>query len=273
MAQAQRQRGRRQEDAGRSGRRSSSRPTAWFDGRGRPRRAAAAQSHTVAAFVREPRASMRCPPTSWRARSAACSTSIGVAAAAQSRARRSASPPLRGRRTWAARGREARILFDGRRASLAGAAFAGAATIDALDAHDGHVLTKGHAGVAVLPALLAFIGRARLRRTRIHHVPGAGLRDRDPRGHRAACEVAGLSIAPARGMRWRARRSAPACCRLDDAQTAPSARHRRVLGAARPDHARVRIAVDGEGRIGLGRARGRRRRRCSRATDSPARPR
>jgi 2-methylcitrate dehydratase PrpD len=51
----------------------------------------------------------------------------------------------------------ARILFDARRASAAGAAFAGATTIDALDAHDGHVLTKGHAGVAVLPALLAAI--------------------------------------------------------------------------------------------------------------------
>jgi 2-methylcitrate dehydratase PrpD len=55
------------------------------------------------------------------------------------------------------RDREARILFDGRRASLAGAAFAGAATIDAVDAHDGHVLTKGHAGVALLPALLAYV--------------------------------------------------------------------------------------------------------------------
>jgi len=56
-----------------------------------------------------------------------------------------------------ARDGEARILFDGRRASMAGAAFAGATTIDAIDAHDGHVLTKGHAGVAVLPALLAYI--------------------------------------------------------------------------------------------------------------------
>src|SRR4029453_12149682 len=56
----------------------------------------------------------------------------------------------------------ARILLDGRKAGLAGAAFAGAATIDAFDAHDGHVLTKGHAGVAVLPALLAFTeGRSR----------------------------------------------------------------------------------------------------------------
>lgn len=52
---------------------------------------------------------------------------------------------------------EARMLFDGRRAGLAGAAFAGATTIDAIDAHDGHVLTKGHAGVAVLPALLAYL--------------------------------------------------------------------------------------------------------------------
>ncbi|MFL5208945.1 MAG: MmgE/PrpD family protein, partial [Microvirga sp.] len=49
----------------------------------------------------------------------------------------------------------ARILLDGRRASPAGAAFAGASTIDAFDAHDGHPLTKGHAGVAVLPALFA----------------------------------------------------------------------------------------------------------------------
>ncbi len=55
----------------------------------------------------------------------------------------------------------ARILFDGRRAGLAGAAFAGATTIDALDGHDGHVLTKGHAGVALLPALLALIDGAR----------------------------------------------------------------------------------------------------------------
>ncbi len=53
--------------------------------------------------------------------------------------------------------RAARILFDGRRAGLAGAAFAGATAIDAFDAHDGHVLTKGHAGVAVLPALLAYL--------------------------------------------------------------------------------------------------------------------
>lgn len=50
----------------------------------------------------------------------------------------------------------ARLIFDGRRVSVTGAAYAGASTIDSFDAHDGHRLTKGHAGVAVLPALLAF---------------------------------------------------------------------------------------------------------------------
>ena len=49
----------------------------------------------------------------------------------------------------------AHLLFDGRKASRAGAAFAGAFTIDSFDAHDGHRLTKGHAGVALFPALLA----------------------------------------------------------------------------------------------------------------------
>lgn len=48
-----------------------------------------------------------------------------------------------------------RLLFDGRRTSPPGAALANAATIDAMDGHDGHRLTKGHAGAAILPACLA----------------------------------------------------------------------------------------------------------------------
>jgi 2-methylcitrate dehydratase PrpD len=48
-----------------------------------------------------------------------------------------------------------RMLLDGRRVGPAGAAMAGGITIDAFDSHDGHVLTKGHAGVAILPTLLA----------------------------------------------------------------------------------------------------------------------
>jgi 2-methylcitrate dehydratase PrpD len=50
----------------------------------------------------------------------------------------------------------ARMLFDGRSVSLAGAAFAAAAQIDNLDAHDGYKPTKGHVGVVVIPALMAF---------------------------------------------------------------------------------------------------------------------
>lgn len=51
--------------------------------------------------------------------------------------------------------RSARMLFDGRAVSPAGAALAGGMTIDAVDAHDGHKLTKGHVGCGVLPAALA----------------------------------------------------------------------------------------------------------------------
>jgi 2-methylcitrate dehydratase PrpD len=47
------------------------------------------------------------------------------------------------------------ILFDGRKVSVAGAAFAAASQIDNLDGHDGFNPTKGHIGVAVVPALAA----------------------------------------------------------------------------------------------------------------------
>ncbi len=48
-----------------------------------------------------------------------------------------------------------RMLMDGRTVSPAGAAMAGAFTIDSVDAHDGNSPNKGHAGSAVFPALLA----------------------------------------------------------------------------------------------------------------------
>jgi 2-methylcitrate dehydratase PrpD len=54
------------------------------------------------------------------------------------------------------RSNTAGLMFDGRRVSVVGAALANGMTIDAFDAHDGHVLTKGHAGAAVLPGALAF---------------------------------------------------------------------------------------------------------------------
>lgn len=48
------------------------------------------------------------------------------------------------------------FLFDGRLASPTGAALANATTIDGFDAHDGHPLTKGHAGCGSLAGLMAF---------------------------------------------------------------------------------------------------------------------
>lgn len=56
---------------------------------------------------------------------------------------------------FGAGGSSARMLLDGRRVSPAGAALAGGMVIDAFDAHDGHRLTKGHAGCAALPAAMA----------------------------------------------------------------------------------------------------------------------
>lgn len=49
----------------------------------------------------------------------------------------------------------ARMMFDGRRVSLAGAAYAVASQTDNLDGHDGYNPTKGHIGVVVVPTLMA----------------------------------------------------------------------------------------------------------------------
>lgn len=68
-------------------------------------------------------------------------------------------------------GRQAGFLFAAGTASAGGGAFANATTIDSFDAHDGHPLTKGHAGCGSLAALLAFAG------------DGEGLSGSDALGH------------------------------------------------------------------------------------------
>lgn len=114
---------------------------------------------------------------------------IGVAAAA-SRTRAAAIAGACAATQFGGGDSGARILFDGRRAGLAGAAFAGATTIDALDAHDGHVLTKGHAGVAVLPSLLALVDGAK---------PGEPAAATDGR-ELLACLVLGYEVATRAGI-------------------------------------------------------------------------
>ena len=54
-------------------------------------------------------------------------------------------------------GNRASLWHDGRKTSAAGAALANAMTIDSIDAHDGHKLTKGHVGCGVIPALIAIM--------------------------------------------------------------------------------------------------------------------
>jgi 2-methylcitrate dehydratase PrpD len=53
--------------------------------------------------------------------------------------------------------RASRLLFNGSRVGASDAALANAGTLDSLDGHDGHRLVKGHAGAAILPAVLAFM--------------------------------------------------------------------------------------------------------------------
>jgi 2-methylcitrate dehydratase PrpD len=57
-------------------------------------------------------------------------------------------------------GQGAQLWLDGREVSPPGAALANGMTIDALDIHDGHSLTKGHAGAAVVPGLFATVSSA-----------------------------------------------------------------------------------------------------------------
>lgn len=59
---------------------------------------------------------------------------------------------------WCAGGNgpRAKSMFKGVPLSPEGAAFVGAFTIDSIDGHDGYSPAKGHAGSAILPALLAF---------------------------------------------------------------------------------------------------------------------
>jgi 2-methylcitrate dehydratase PrpD len=56
-----------------------------------------------------------------------------------------------------AHGPSAHPLFGGNPVSASGAALAGGMMIDAIDSHDGHRLTKGHVGCALLPGLVALL--------------------------------------------------------------------------------------------------------------------
>ncbi|MEX0365570.1 MAG: MmgE/PrpD family protein [Ruegeria sp.] len=55
----------------------------------------------------------------------------------------------------------ARMMFDGRQVSMAGAAYAAATQTDNLDGHDGYNPTKGHIGVVVIPALAVLAGHCK----------------------------------------------------------------------------------------------------------------
>ena len=80
---------------------------------------------------------------------------LGVAAAGRSTELSTIIGDHAARHFGAGTGPAVPMLFDGRTVSPAGAALAAGMTIDAIDAHDGHNLTKGHTGCHQFPALLA----------------------------------------------------------------------------------------------------------------------
>ncbi len=100
------------------------------------------------------RSSDRFPQKSRRMAALLLLDTLGVCAAAQPMqpARIARQTALRIYNTHEERD-SAPLLFDGRKSSRAGAAFAAATQIDNLDAHDGYNPTRGHIGVAVVPAL------------------------------------------------------------------------------------------------------------------------
>lgn len=91
-----------------------------------------------------------------------CLCDLAATAAAGSQTRLSAIIHRHARQQFAApaEGPCARPLLGGTPVSASGAALAGAMTIDAIDAHDGHRLTKGHVGCALLPGLVAVLEAA-----------------------------------------------------------------------------------------------------------------
>jgi 2-methylcitrate dehydratase PrpD len=85
---------------------------------------------------------------------------------------------------WPAGKKQASLTFDGRKAAPGGAAFAGAQTIDSIDAHDGYKPAKGHAGVAILPGVLAIIEAENLT------LSGGEFLEAILTGYEIACRVA-----------------------------------------------------------------------------------
>ena len=116
------------------------------------------QFAAIARFVLDP--ALAVPDSTLKIAARLLIDTLGVAAGA------AALQPARIARDFAADfhgagtdGMAASMLFDGRRVSLPGAAWALATQIDNLDAHDGLNPTKGHIGCAVVPALFAFAER------------------------------------------------------------------------------------------------------------------
>ena len=121
-------------------------------------RTGADQFAPIAAFVLDP--NLTVPPSALRHTATLLIDTLGVAAGATGlQVARIARDHAVDFHAAGCPEMSAPLLFDGRRVSLTGAAWALATQIDNLDGHDGYNPTKGHIGCAVVPALFAFAER------------------------------------------------------------------------------------------------------------------
>lgn len=139
---------------------------------------------------------------------------------------------------------KSRMLMDGRVVSPAGAAMAGAMTIDSVDAHDGTTPNKGHVGSAIFPALLA-VADALI--SNGHRISGADFAAHLAVGYEVSCRVGQVQHATCSDYHtsgaWTAVGVAVACARMLGAN-ADQIRHAAGIGEYHGPRSQMMRCID-----------------------------
>ena len=134
--------------------------------------------------------------------------------------------------------------MDGRVVSPAGAAMAGAMTIDSIDAHDGTTPNKGHVGSAVFPALLA-VADAQINNG--HKITGADFAAHLAVGYEVSCRAGQVQHATCSDYHtsgaWTAVGVAVACARMLGAN-ADQIRHAAGIGEHHGPRSQMMRCID-----------------------------
>lgn len=134
-------------------------------------------------------------------------------------------------------GEAATVLFDGRRASAPGAAFANGVLANALDFDDGHRLVKGHPGSNVVPAAVAIAEQVDATEEDVLAAIAVGYEIAIRAGSICMTAIANTTP-PAHGARWAPRLPRRACLvsttgRFATRSAWPSTTHRWRRSCAR----------------------------------------